>query len=382
MPQKRPERTQRLPSISVKFLTPCDLDLDMGLGEVAKKVSYVREGIGFAINSWVFDSPLEGSPLIPPIIGQSPQIREVLSLVERVARTDSTVLITGESGTGKELIARAIHFKSPRASKPLVVINCGAIPHELLESELFGYVRGAFTGAVRDKKGRLEVAHGGTVFLDEVSEMAPALQVKLLRVLQEKEFEPVGSVKTVKVDIRIIAATNKDLEKLVEKGRFREDLYWRLNVVPIHLPPLRERKEDLLPLLEHFLRLYNDKYQGAVEAFSPDALELLYRYDWPGNVRELENLVQRLVILKGEGVIGPEDLPEKIRRNHRGKTSLEVLGEGSLHETLNSIERELILEALRKANGVKKKAAELLGIKRTTLLHKLKKNGLQDSKDI
>lgn len=316
--------------------------------------------------------------MIPTIIGQSPQIRGVLSLVERVARTDSTVLITGESGTGKELIARAIHFKSPRASRPLVAINCGAIPHELLESELFGYVRGAFTGAVRDKKGRLEVANGGTVFLDEVSEMAPALQVKLLRVLQEKEFEPVGSVKTIKVDIRIIAATNKDLEKLVEKGRFREDLYWRLNVVPIHLPPLRERKEDLLPLLEHFLRLYNDKYQGAVEGFSPDALELLHQYDWPGNIRELENLVQRLVILKGEGIIGPEDLPEKIRYNHRGQNLPQALKHGSLQETLNHIERELILEALRKANGVKKKAAELLGIKRTTLLHKLKKNGLRD----
>jgi len=320
--------------------------------------------------------------LIPVIIGQSPQIREVLSLVERVAKTDSTVLITGESGTGKELIARAIHYKSPRASKPLVAINCGAIPHELLESELFGYVRGAFTGAVRDKKGRLEVANGGTVFLDEVSEMAPALQVKLLRVLQEKEFEPIGSVKTVKVDIRIVAATNKDLERLVQKGRFREDLYWRLNVVPIHLPPLRERKEDLLPLLEHFLKLYNDKYQGSVEGFSASALELLYRYDWPGNVRELENLVQRLVILKGEGIIGPEDLPEKIRQNHRHKSPLLAVGGGSLQDTLSYVERELILEALRKANGVKKRAAELLGIKRTTLLHKLKKNGLSDLKDL
>ncbi len=317
--------------------------------------------------------------MVPVIIGRSAKIREVLALIDKVARTDSTVLITGESGTGKELVARAIHYKSRRKDKPLVTINCGAIPHELLESELFGYVKGAFTGAVRDKKGRLQAAEGGTVFLDEISEMSPALQVKLLRVLQEREFEPVGSIKPVKVDIRVIAATNKDLEELVSKGRFRADLFWRLNVVPIYLPPLRERKEDIELLLEHFLKIYNERYGGNIEGFSPESMQLLLDYPWPGNIRELENLVQRLVVLKGEGVVEPGDLPEKFRNNHRSYKlpSLEELRELDLNAAVSTLERYLITEALRRANGVKSKAAKLLGIKRTTLIHKMKKNGLE-----
>lgn len=317
--------------------------------------------------------------MVPVIIGRSAKIREVLALIDKVAKTDSTVLITGESGTGKELVARAIHYKSQRKDKPLVTINCGAIPHELLESELFGYVKGAFTGAVRDKKGRLQAAEGGTVFLDEISEMSPALQVKLLRVLQEREFEPVGSIKPVKVDIRVIAATNKDLEELVSKGRFRADLFWRLNVVPIYLPPLRERKEDIELLLEHFLKIYNERYGGNIEGFSPESMQLLLDYPWPGNIRELENLVQRLVVLKGEGVVEPSDLPEKFRNNHRSYKlpSLEELKELDLNAAVSTLERYLITEALRRANGVKSKAAKLLGIKRTTLLHKMKKNGLE-----
>ena len=317
--------------------------------------------------------------MIPILIGQSPKIREILSLIERVAKTDSTVLITGESGTGKELVARTLHLKSPRAQGPFVAINCGAIPHELLESELFGYVKGAFTGAVRDKKGRLEVANGGTVFLDEISEMSPALQVKLLRVLQEREFEPIGSTKSVKVDIRVVAATNKNLEELVKKGRFRNDLYWRLNVVPIHLPPLRERKEDIPLLISHFLEIYNERYKGKVSGFSQSAMELLLNYDWPGNIRELENLVQRLVVLKGEGIILPEDLPEKIRGNGHLHSFFHFDGEKlNLNEAVTNLERYLITEALRRTNGVKSKAAKLLGIKRTTLLHKMKKNGILD----
>lgn len=316
--------------------------------------------------------------MVPTIIGKSPKILEVLDLIDRVAQTDSTVLITGESGTGKELVARALHYKSPRRDRPLVAINCGAIPHELLESELFGYVRGAFTGAVRDKKGRLQLADGGTVFLDEISEMSPSLQVKLLRVLQEREFEPVGSVKPVKVDIRIVAATNKDLEQLVEKGRFRADLFWRLNVVPIYIPPLRERKEDIELLLAHFLQVYNARYGKALEGFSPRALEVLREYPWPGNVRELENLVQRLVVLKGSGVVEPEDLPEKFRNGHR-KADFPLLPLESLdlNAAVSALERYLITTALKRANGVKSKAAELLGIKRTTLLHKMKKNGIE-----
>lgn len=317
--------------------------------------------------------------MIPVLIGESPKIREVFSLIDRVAKTDSTVLITGESGTGKELVAKALHFKSPRAKGPFVAINCGAIPHELLESELFGYVKGAFTGALRDKKGRLEVANGGTVFLDEISEMSPALQVKLLRVLQEREFEPIGSTRSIKVDIRVVAATNKNLEELVKKGRFRHDLYWRLNVVPIHLPPLRERKEDIPLLISHFLEIYNDRYKGKVSGFSESAMELLLNYDWPGNIRELENLVQRLVVLKGEGIILPEDLPEKIRGNGHLHSSLRLDEERlNLNEAVTNLERYLITEALRRANGVKSKAAKLLGIKRTTLLHKMKKNGILD----
>jgi len=317
--------------------------------------------------------------LIPILIGESLKIREVLSLIERVAKTDSTVLITGESGTGKELVARILHLKSPRAQGPFVAINCGAIPHELLESELFGYVKGAFTGALRDKKGRLEVANGGTVLLDEISEMSPALQVKLLRVLQEREFEPIGSTRSVKVDIRVVAATNKNLEELVKKGRFRHDLYWRLNVVPIHLPPLRERKEDIPLLISHFLEIYNDRYKGKVTGFSESAMELLLNYDWPGNIRELENLVQRLVVLKGEGIILPEDLPEKIRENGHLHSFLRLEGEKlNLNEAVTNLERYLITEALRRAKGVKSRAAKLLGIKRTTLLHKMKKNGILD----
>ncbi len=317
--------------------------------------------------------------MIPILIGESLKIREVLSLIERVAKTDSTVLITGESGTGKELVARILHLKSPRAQGPFVAINCGAIPHELLESELFGYVKGAFTGALRDKKGRLEVANGGTVLLDEISEMSPALQVKLLRVLQEREFEPIGSTRSVKVDIRVVAATNKNLEELVKKGRFRHDLYWRLNVVPIHLPPLRERKEDIPLLISHFLEIYNDRYKGKVTGFSESAMELLLNYDWPGNIRELENLVQRLVVLKGEGIILPEDLPEKIRENGHLHSFLRLEGEKlNLNEAVTNLERYLITEALRRAKGVKSRAAKLLGIKRTTLLHKMKKNGILD----
>lgn len=314
----------------------------------------------------------------PVIVGKNQRMREIFSLIDKVARTDSTVLIHGETGTGKELVAKAIHYRSRRKDKPLVTINCGAIPEELLESELFGYIKGAFTGAVRDKKGRFEVANGGTVFLDEVSEMSPALQVKLLRVLQEREFERIGDVKTIKVDIRVIAATNQDLEELVRRGRFREDLYYRLNVIPIYIPPLRERRDDIPLLLSYFLRLFNEKRGGHLEGFSPEAMALLVNYDWPGNVRELEHLVERLVVLKGEGVVHPEDLPEKVRGG-KSFAPLSSMERGwDLSTAVSAFERQLILEALRRTNGVKSKAAKLLGIKRTTLLDKIKRNGLEE----
>ena len=324
---------------------------------------------------WVDGGKVEAFPVI---IGRNHRMREVFSLIDRVACTDSTVLIFGESGTGKELVARAIHYRSPRRDKPLVAINCGALPEELLESELFGHVKGAFTGALRDKKGRFEAADGGTVFLDEVSEMSPALQVKLLRVLQEREFERVGDVRTIKVDIRIIAATNRDLEALVKEGKFREDLYWRLNVIPICLPPLRDRRDDIPLLLSYFLRVFNQKRGGRLEGFSPEAMELLMAYPWPGNVRELENLVERLVVLKGEGIVTPQDLPEKIRGERTSRTSFSLPEEGmDLSSAVNNLERQLILEALKKSGGVKSKAAKMLGIKRTTLIEKIKRNGLE-----
>ncbi|RLA78015.1 MAG: sigma-54-dependent Fis family transcriptional regulator [Deltaproteobacteria bacterium] len=315
---------------------------------------------------------------LPVIVGQSEAMRELFDLIEKVSRTDSTVLISGESGTGKELVARAIHYKSPRRSRPLVAVNCAALPEELLESELFGHVRGAFTGAVRDRRGRFELADRGTIFLDEVSEMSPALQVKLLRVLQEREFERVGDTRTVRVDIRVIAATNQDLEELVRQGRFREDLYYRLNVIPIHIPPLRERKSDIPLLLLHFLKAFNALRGGRVEGFSPEAMNLLMEYDWPGNVRELENLVERLVVLKGEGMVRPEDLPEKIREgelipSQRGGEK----GTLNLSRAVSEFEKRLIIDALRKANGVKSEAARLLGIKRTTLLEKMKRQKIE-----
>jgi len=315
---------------------------------------------------------------LPVIVGQSEAMRELFDFIEKVSRTDSTVLISGESGTGKELVARAIHYRSPRRSKPLVAVNCGALPQELLESELFGHVRGAFTGAVRDRKGRFELADGGTIFLDEVSEMSPALQVKLLRVLQEREFERVGDTRTVRVDIRVIAATNQDLDELVKQGRFREDLYYRLNVIPIHIPPLRERRSDIPLLILHFLKVFNTLRGGRVEGFSPEAMNLLMEYDWPGNVRELENLVERLVVLKGEGMVQPEDLPEKIREgelipSQRGGEK----GTVNLSRAVSEFEKQLIIDALRKANGVKSEAAKLLGIKRTTLLEKMKRQKIE-----
>jgi DNA-binding NtrC family response regulator len=314
------------------------------------------------------------------LIGHSDAMRRILDLIEKVADSDSTVLIYGESGTGKELVARAIHYRSDRMDKPLVPINCAAIPSDLLESELFGYEKGAFTGAHRTKIGRFEYANGGTLFLDEIGEMSPQLQVKLLRVLQEKSFERLGGVRPIQVDVRIIAATNRDLEKAIEEGKFREDLYYRLSVIPIHIPPLRERKEDIPLLVEHFLEKFNTEKGRSVSGVSPKAMEKLTEYSWPGNVRELENLIERLVVLKRTGTIEVEDLPEKIRFGPaRDPLGAIVLPEEGirLEETIHRLERELILQALRRTRGVKKEAAELLGMKRTTLIQKMKRNKIE-----
>jgi DNA-binding NtrC family response regulator len=323
---------------------------------------------------------IKNRALLNNIIGESDKMLSLFEMVEKVAGSDSTVLIQGESGTGKELVARAIHDLSNRAEKGFVAVNCAAIPDELLESELFGHVKGSFTGAVATRVGRFEMADKGTLFLDEIGDMKANLQVKLLRVLQNRELEPVGSSRAKKVDVRIIAATNQNLDQLVAGKVFREDLYYRLSVIPITLPPLRERGSDIPLLLNSFLDTFNKSKQRKVQGFDRQVLEMLTEYEWPGNVRELENLVERLVIIKGSGVITASDLPEKYRG---GKPSV---GNGDqvelpaggfcLNSAVEEFENRLIIQALQRSRGNKKEAAELLNLKRTTLIEKLKKKKL------
>ena len=307
------------------------------------------------------------------IIGSSGKMQDVFQLVEKVARVDTTVLIRGESGTGKELIALAIHQNSPRAEHPFVAVNCAAIPENLLESELFGHEKGAFTGADRTKKGRFEIAGEGTIFLDEIGDLSPALQVKLLRVLQNRTFERLGGTKPIPVRARIIAATNRNLEEALKSGEFREDLYYRINVFPIFLPPLRERKEDIPELVDHFVRKFAD---GQAVRVSPEAEQLLLRYHWPGNVRELENVIERAVILAGGDVIRPEHLPPHLQAAEPEPPPAEI-PEGGIK--LEEVERNLIRLALRKAGGNKSKAAALLGITRRRLYSMMERLGLEAS---
>ncbi|MDO8462193.1 MAG: sigma-54 dependent transcriptional regulator [Deltaproteobacteria bacterium] len=318
------------------------------------------------------------------ILGVSREIQEVLQLITKVAASDSTVLILGESGTGKELVARAIHYNSPRAEKPLIPVNCGAIPEELLESELFGHMRGSFTGAIANKPGRFESADKGTIFLDEIGDMSPKLQVKILRVLQERRFEPVGSTKSREVDVRILAATNKNLEEAVRKGQFREDLFYRLNVIPIQIPPLRERKSDIPIFVKHFTALFNKESSKSINGFSDEAMHRLMQYNWPGNVRELENLVERVVILKGTGTIQVEDLPPHLLGEQATDffSGVNIPDKGISFKTLVSdFESELIMKALQKTGGNKNKAAALLKLNRTTLVEKIKKKQLEKTAD-
>lgn len=310
------------------------------------------------------------------IIGDSPEMLEVFKLIEKVADSDSTVIIYGESGTGKELVARAIHFNSSRQDKPLIPVNCGAIPEDLLESELFGHVKGAFTGAFSSRVGRFELAHGGTVFLDEVGDMSPALQVKLLRVLQHHEFEPVGSVKTMKVDVRVLAATHQDLDIAVAEKKFREDLFYRLNVIPVHLPPMRNRRADIPLLVSHFINKFNREKKRNIGGVSQQAMDMLLNYHWPGNVRELENLMERLAILKGKGIVETSDLPHQLKqvRTSDYLPKLQIPQNGiNLKKALTDFEKDLIVQALARSDWVKNKAAKLLGLNRTTLVEKLKK---------
>ena len=310
------------------------------------------------------------------IIGQSPAMQEVFKTIRKVGPSSATVLIEGESGTGKELVAKAIHFNSMRQNRPIVVVNCAALSENLLESELFGHERGAFTGALARKKGRFEVADGGTLFLDEVGEMSLNLQVKLLRVLQEKTFERVGGVDPLAVDIRIIAATNRSLKDEVENGRFREDLYYRLNVVNLHLPPLRQRPEDVSLLIEHFVRKHADARQSGepIRSITRDARHLLLNYHWPGNVRELENIIERAMVLSPSDTIGVGDLPKDFRDNVHNTLHLEgIPADAKLYDTLVMVEKRMIERAMRMADNVQTRAAEILGIGKSGLNQKLKK---------
>ncbi len=324
------------------------------------------------------------------LVGSSQAIQEIYNTIDKVASTDSTVLITGESGTGKELIARAIHEKSSRASKPMITVNCGAIPSELLEAELFGHIKGAFTGATNNRIGRFEAANGGTIFLDEVGELPLALQVKLLRVLQTKQFEAIGSSKTTEVDVRIIAATNRDLEEASRKKEFRDDLYYRLNVIPVKVPALRERKSDIAMLVNHFISQFNAATGHNVEAPSGEIMSALQAYDWPGNVRELENLMERLVILKGQGTVDLGDLPHRIFQKY-AEGQPQAAGAMSeweyprmvlptngvnLKNIVEAFENHLIDQALARTGNNKNRASELLMMNRTTLVEKLRKRGM------
>lgn len=333
----------------------------LNIDKLAREVDYLRDEMANA-----FDRKM---------IGNSRKIQEVYELIDRVADTNATVLITGESGTGKELVAAAIHQKSSRRDKPFIRVNCGAIPENLLESELFGYEKGAFTGAQARKPGRFDRAQEGTLFLDEIGEISPALQIKLLRVLQEKEFERVGGTEVLKADVRILAATNRNLEKMAEEGRFREDLLYRLKVIPIHIPALRERKEDLPLLVDYFIGKYENELKKGKIKIDPRVLEILMKYDFPGNIRELENIIERMVILSKDEQISPALLPkEVIRGAYNERQDLFVLPEEGIE--LEEVERSFIRQALERTGGNQTQAAKFLGISRHALIYRMEKFGL------
>jgi DNA-binding NtrC family response regulator len=313
------------------------------------------------------------------IIGKSEEMEKVFKMVDKVADTDSTILIYGESGTGKELIARAIHYRSQRVNGPFVSINCGALPENLLESELFGHTKGSFTGAIRDKEGLFKVAQGGTFFLDEVGETSPTIQVKLLRVLQEREVIPVGGTNPIRVDVRLIAATNADLEKAIKNEHFRADLYYRLNVIPVHLPPLRKREDDIPLLVSYFLKKYNDNLTPEKQkGINNEAMEVLVNYEWPGNVRELENVIERAVILEDARSITVSALPDKLRRR---ESSSQRLITDKAQVTLEELEREYLIKVLNDTNWQKKKASAILGINASTLYRKIQRYGLEKERE-
>jgi two-component system response regulator PilR (NtrC family) len=319
------------------------------------------------------------------IIGQSPKMVALYDLLEKVSPTKTNILITGESGTGKELVAKAIHYNSPRKDKPFVTLNCGAIPESLIESELFGHMKGAFTDAIATKKGLFEVADEGTIFLDEISELPLLMQVKLLRVLQDKEFKRVGGTEDILVDVRIIAATNKDLEEAVKEKRFREDLFYRLNVIQIKLPPLRDRKEDVQILANHFLQKYSQELSKPISKICPEALQILLNYEYPGNVRELQNIIERAVALESSQELTPHNLSSYLSEQpllRKGPIDIEIPNEGiDLEKMVEDLERSLLLKALDRTKGIKKKAAELLHINFRSMRYRLEKYGLNHGVD-
>ncbi|HJZ85066.1 MAG TPA: sigma-54 dependent transcriptional regulator [Polyangia bacterium] len=325
----------------------------------------------------IAQSPV-GPAQFADMIGKSLRMQEIFRTIRKLAEYKTTVLITGESGTGKELVARALHHYSPRGDGTFVAINCGAIPETLLESELFGHRKGAFTDASRDKKGLFEEASGGTLFLDEVGELPLQLQVKLLRALQEEEIRPLGATQDIKVDVRVVAATVRDLQQEVAAGRFREDLFYRLNVLGVHLPPLRDRREDIPALVEHFLQRLQAKMGARAEGITAEALKLIVDYAWPGNVRELENTIERAVVLADGPRIDVDSLPEKVRHKTVPPRSGVTAAEYSIKKTVRAVEEELIRKALRKTGGNRTKAAEILEISHRTLLYKIKEFGIDD----
>lgn len=337
------------------------------------------------------------------IIGESDAIKRVMGVIEKAASTDSTVMVFGESGTGKELVARALHNTGDRSDQSFVAVNCGAIPHELLESELMGYEKGAFTGAINTRIGRLELAHNGTIFLDEIGDMPLPLQVKLLRVLSEREIDRIGGSKPIKINVRVIAATHRNIENSIEEGKFREDLFYRLNIIPIVIPPLRERRSDIPLLANHYLAHFNRTKGKSISGINNEAMDILCNYAWPGNIRELANFVERMVVLSIGKILTPRDLPDKVLgdtpkeqwslpeepeptespaemiRDSMRQSFFVGLPEGgiNLKKAVEDFERELIMEALEKTDWVKNKAAILLGLNRTTLVEKLKKMNIK-----
>ncbi len=349
---------------------PVDLDeLDLLLERIIENKNLKSEIL-------LLKNQLKEKFKIDSFISQSPKMEEVLSIAARAADSKATVLITGESGTGKEVLAKSIHYTSSRKDKPFVAVNIPALPETLLESELFGHEKGAFTGAEKSKKGRFEIADGGTIFLDEIGDIPLNLQVKLLRVLQEHQIERVGSVENINIDVRIIAATHQNLEQKIKDGSFREDLFYRLNIVSLHIPPLRERKEDILPLIEHFVNKYSIENNKQNLSLSKEAVDLLIKYNYPGNVRELENIIERAVVLCRGELITVNDLPNVIK-GFKGEQFIEKSSDASLIEQVEALEKKLIFDALSKANGNQSQAGRMLGLTERNLRYKMQKYGIK-----